>query len=76
MKKKVNFYLKTELGKESNGLLRKMTIYIGKTAHLVRTTKRPSEAVRKADHKHANKELNLCVCVCVCVYLKEFCKTA
>lgn len=65
MKKKVNFYSKTELGKESNGLLRKMTIYIGKTAHLARTTKQPSEAVRKADHKHANEEFNVCVCVYV-----------
>ena len=72
MKKKVNFYLKTELGKESNGLLRKMTIYTRKTALLGRTTKQPSETVRKADHKHANKELNSCMCV----HLKEFRKTA
>lgn len=63
LKKKVNFYLKTELGKESHGLLRKMTIYKGKTAYLVKTTKQPSEAIRKAEHKHANREPNLCVCV-------------
>lgn len=48
LKKKVNFYLKTELGKESNGLPRKMTIYIRKTARLARTTKQLSEAVTES----------------------------
>ena len=65
LKKKVNFYLKRELGRESNGLLRKKTIYIGKTARFIRTTEQPSEAVRKADHKHAKKVEFVCVCVCV-----------